>query len=205
MKSSKLLLAIVAAITLLHVAAAHAAGVDMTEARRAVAREDDVRIDAQLLQDTVSNGSPIGVTYQIQNLSASSVAIADKVTDVSYDPETRTITIAFGCEVPTDGILPKLTIITAGQTKAFNGGGMARFANPVRGPFATPPAFVQIKVNILRDPAPFAAAGPRMSDELFDRWLESNDAIFLNSLPVRYSPRGTMPAVDASQRMASMR
>jgi hypothetical protein len=203
-KSSKLFLVILAAVVLLHAAAARAAGVDMNDPRRALGREDDVRIDAQLLRDSVSIGSPIGVTYQIHNLTAGPIAIADRITDISYDAESLTITLSVGSEVPPDGVMPKMTVIMPGEKKTFSGGGMLHVRTPARAPSTAAPRYVQIKVNIQRNPAPFVAvaSGSRMSDPLFSQWLESNDAIFLNSLPVRYNPRGTMPGIDASQRRA---
>src|SRR5213079_3094009 len=81
-------------------AAAEAATIDMKDPKRAVGREDDVRVDAELARDSISSPVRIGVTYQVQNLTAASIAIADKIADTSYDPETQTITIAFGAEVP---------------------------------------------------------------------------------------------------------
>ena len=58
---------------------------------------------------------------------------------------------------------------------------------------------MQIKVNVLRDLVPFhallqqQARSPHpvaLSDDLFAQWLESNESIFLNSVPVRFDPRG---------------
>jgi len=49
--------------------AGQAARIGMKDRRRAVGAEDDVRVDAQLTTEFVSARSPIGVTYQIQNLS----------------------------------------------------------------------------------------------------------------------------------------
>jgi hypothetical protein len=63
-------------------------------------------------------------------------------------------------------------------------------------------------VTILRDLTPFVElirnqsptrTGQPLSDELFDRWLEGSDTIFLNTLPVAWSPRDGS-SVDASQR-----
>ncbi len=103
MKPSKLFYALIATIVLLHAAAATADSINMDDPRRTVGREDNVRIDAQLVQDTVSPGTPIGVAYQIQNLSAAPVAIADKVASATYDQDSRTITLSIGSEVPDDG------------------------------------------------------------------------------------------------------
>src|SRR6266508_2349337 len=102
MRSSKVFLA----IAVFHVAAVYAAHIDMNDPRRALGREDDIRVDAQLVQDTVSSGSPVGVTYRIENLTPEPVAVADKVCDVSYDVESRTITVAVGSEVPKAGMMP---------------------------------------------------------------------------------------------------
>jgi hypothetical protein len=199
-KPSKLLFALLAAIVLLHAAAASAGSIDMDDPRRVVGREDGVRVDAQLLQDTVSPGSPIGVTYQVQNLGAVPVAIADRDTSATYDADSRTITVAIGSEVPKDGRMPHVVTIAPGETKLFRTGATpALAAATVRATMAAP-RYVQVKVSILRDLAPFAqliaqqpaaphAAGVVLSDALFDRWFESNDTIVLNTVPVRYSPR----------------
>jgi hypothetical protein len=49
-----------------------------------------------------------------------------------------------------------------------------------------------VKVNLLRDLAPFDAliarqrdaSQPLLPESLFETWLQSNDAIFLNAIPV---------------------
>ena len=53
---------------LISTAAAHAAHVDMKEPRRAVGRDNDIRIDAMLTQETLSAGNSIGVICQIENI-----------------------------------------------------------------------------------------------------------------------------------------
>jgi hypothetical protein len=214
-KTSRLFYVLIAAIVLLHAAAATAAGIDMNDPRRTVGREGDVRIDAQLVQDTVSPGSPIGVTWQIENLSATPVAVADKVMDATYDADSRTITFAIGSEVPQDGKMPHVVTIAPGEKKLFRAGATPILAGAaVRSPLGAP-RFVQVKVSILRDLAPFAqliaaqsqakpghAAQP-LSDELFDQWFESNDTIFLNTVPVRFSSRRSMSGFASADQRAS--
>jgi hypothetical protein len=206
MKLSKVWLALFP-LTLLYAAAASAAGIDMDDPRRALGREGDVRIDAQLLRDTVSPNSTIVVTYQVQNLSTAMLAIADKVADSSYDEETRTITVALGSEVPPDGSLPHMTVVRPGETKVLQSTARAAMtAAAMRASMASVPRYVQVKVAVLRDVTPFAplidqqqakGARHRLSDELFDRWIESSDTIFLNAIPVRFTP-GEMS--DAERR-----
>ena len=210
MKSSRLFLAIVTAIVLLHAAAASAARVDMKDPRRLVGREDDIRIDAQIFQDTVSPSSPLNVTYQVHNLTAAPVAIAHKIADISYDNETGIITLSLGSEVPMDGTLPQMTVIGPGQQKTLTGGAVFHAAIPaVRSPFLVVPRLVQVKVNVLRNVGPFAEMIERqtqtslpqtLDDRLFDQWLESNDAIFLNTIPVQWRPKGRMSGMEADQR-----
>lgn len=197
MKSSKLSLALIASITLIHAAAANAAGIDMNDPRRALGREGDVRVDAQLVRDTVSPGAPIGVTYQIQNFSDSTVAIAAKVSDASYDEDTRTITLALGSEVPPDGNMPQMVVIPPGEKKLLQSAATPKLhAAASRAAFAALPRYVQVKVAIMRDIQPFSAlieeqdgrTKRRLSDELFEKWFECNDTIFLNSVPVQFVP-----------------
>lgn len=196
---------VVFAAVLLTAAVAQAARVDMKDPRRALGSDDDVRIDAEVPRDTVSPDSPISVTYQVENLSSGWIAIADKVSDLSYDPESRTITLSLGAEVPAN-TLPHLTAIAPGEKKTFIGGAVGHIAVPSRGPFTAAPRYVQIKVNVLRDLTAFrvvlekqaqAAAPPvAMTAAMFDAWLDASDSILLNTIPVRWSPRSHGPSAE---------
>lgn len=207
MKSSKLLFALIAAIALIHAAAASAATTaDMDDPRRVVGRENDVRIDAWLVQDTVSPGAPVGVTWQIQNFSSSPVAVADKIAAASYDSDSATITLSIGSEVPEEGKMPHVVLIAPGEKKVFSAG-----ATPMYNPNAmkagvNAPRFVQVKVTVLRNLAPFdkLRGGQTLSDAQFEKWFESNDTIFLNTVPVRFAPRGRN-GFDVATRDASSR
>ena len=201
MKSSKLFIAIVATIVVLSAAAASAAGVDMKDPRRATGREDDIRIDALILQEALTSQSGIHVTYQIRNLTEDAVAIADRISETSYDSDSQTITLSIGSEVPASGAMPHVVVIGPGETKVLAGGATLHVPVPnVRSPFTSVPRFVQIKVNVLRNLKPFEQlivqqqhaaqttqqVAQKLDDALFEKWVESNDAIFLNSVPVRW-------------------
>ena len=203
MRHRNVLLSVLSAAILITTTTANAARVDMKDPRRAVGREDDVRIDAELTRDTIASPAKIGVTYQIQNLTRSAIAFADKVSDASWDPETQTITVAFGAEVPDGANMPHLVIIAAGETKTFSGGGSVAFvASNVRSPWTNVPRYVQIKVTLLRDLKPFeklidqqnrTAAAPPLSNDAFDHWVNSVGSVLLNPIPVHYqgkSPEG---------------
>jgi len=202
---------VVAAMAAMVVSAAvHAATIDMNDPLRAKAREDNVRIDAQLLSDTVSPGSPIGVTWQIQNLTAAPVAVDTKHVAATYDPDSLTITLAIGSEVPDDGNMPAMVVIAPGESKVFTGGANAAISPAAVRAMNGAPRYVQVKVSILRDIERFlpliqshSARPQRLSDELFEQWFESADTIFLNTLPVMWSAKPSK-GVDAEQR-GSMR
>ena len=204
MKSSKQLVPIFAAAVLLSTAAAHAAHVDMKDPRRALGREDDIRVDAQLFQDAISSSTPVNVTYQVQNLTDEPIAIADKVISVSYDEDSRTITLSVGAEIP-EKTMPHLVVIGPGAKKTLTAGGVVNVAVPsTRSSLA--PQYFQVRVNVLRDLTAFgdlitrssqAAAPIPIPAALFDTWIDAVDTILCNSVPVRWSnqaPRNTPTA-----------
>ena len=197
-------------VSLLVAAAASAAHVDMNDPRRALGREDNIRIDAELLQQSLSPSSAISVTYQVENLTAGTIGVADKISDVTFDPDTATVTFEIGAEVPTGTTMPHVVTIGPGQKRVLMAGGILHVAVPrQRTPWSAVPRYVQIKVNVLRDVTPFevllaqqakAAVAPALSGDLFEKWVDVNDAVFLNSIPVRWSGRDEQAGTDVAER-----
>lgn len=197
MKSSPFKFLAATSFYLLGSLSALAARVDMTDPRRALAREDDVRIDAQLLQQELFSSSPLTITWQIQNLSPQPVAVADRTTEIDYDPDTSTIVVSIGAEIPEGTSMPHLVVIHPGQKQVFSSGGTVHIATPhVRTPWTLVPHYVQVKVVILRNLTQFAplieaqmktAVQPPLPNEMFDPWVEASEAVFLNPIPVRWS------------------
>ncbi len=193
MQSSKPFLAAMAT-TVIAAASAMAAHVDLKDPKRAVGREGDVRVDAQLTQDTLSQALPINVMYQIENLSAIAVAIADKVLDTTFDPDARTITLSIGAEVPPGPNMPHLVIIRPGEKRVLAGGALLHVVTPdTRTPWTAVPRFIQIQVTMLRDITPFvslieqqgkATAAVPFPSDMFDRWVENSESVLLNAIPV---------------------
>ena len=208
MKSSSRI-AVAVAVFLLVSSTASAAGVDFKDPRRALGREDDIKVDAQMLQETLSAGSPISVTYQIENLTSAPIAIADKIADATFDADSQTITLSIGAEIPSGTAMPHLTTIAPGQTRAFRIGASAQVLIPnAKSPWAHVPRFVQITVNVLRDLKPFAkliaqqtqsAAAPPLPNDLFDTWVASVSSVELNVLPVRWSNEQHGPTAEMAR------
>ncbi len=210
MKSSRVFFLIFATVSLFEVAAAQAARVDMNDLRRAVGREDDVRIDAELTQETVASGSPVAVTYQVENLSKDPIAIAEKECDVTFDADDQAVVVSIGLDVPKNGVMPKLVVLQPNEKKTFTAGGVVHVQAPAtNNPFIPVPRYVQIEVNVLRGLSSFNALIERqvhgtapvaLDDAHFEQWLESNDTILLNQIPVQYSANPKNGVTDASQR-----
>lgn len=200
-----------AATTLTCTTTAFAARVDMNDPRRALALDDDIRIDAQLSDDSIGSGSAINVTFQVQNNSGQPVALATKVCDSSYDAESQTVTISIGSEVPNGTTMPHLSVVKPGEARTFTALAAMHIVLPaVRSPFIAYPRYVQVKVNLLRDLTQFSeliaqqreASQPPLPESLFETWLQSNDAIFLNAIPVHWK-NGRSPADQNGADVAS--
>ncbi|MGZ7032069.1 MAG: hypothetical protein ACXVIJ_08870 [Thermoanaerobaculia bacterium] len=207
MKSSRWFLA----VSFLVAVSSHAARVDMADPKRAVGREDDIRIDAQILSDSIASNSPIHVVYQVENLTPYFIAVADRICAATYDAESRTIVLDIGAEVPGNASMPHLVVIAPGEKRSFSAGATPHILLPAqRSPFVPEPRFVQIKVNILRDTTAFTQliaqqahtpqTAVRLAAELFDKWLDSNDAIYTNSVPVQWAGRAREGMAGADQR-----
>jgi hypothetical protein len=190
-------IAVAVAVFLLVRSTAHAGGVDFKDPRRALGREDNIKVDAQMLQETLSPGCPISVTYQVENLTSAPIAVADKIADATFDADSQTITVSIGAEIPEGTAMPHLTMIAPGQTRAFRIGASPQVVvADAKSPWAHVPRFVQIVVNVLRDVKPFAnliaqqansAVAPPLPNDLFDTWVASVSSVELNVLPVRWS------------------
>jgi hypothetical protein len=149
------------------------------------------------------------VTYQVENLSPAPIAIADKVSDTSFDPDTRTIILSLGAEVPPGPMLPHLVVILPGEKRVLTGGATLHMAVPtLRTPWTAIPKYVQIRVAVLRDITPFAvlierqirgAIAPPLPNEMFDRWVESTDSVFLNSIPIYWKNQNRRGTAESDQ------
>lgn len=211
MRSSKLF-AVVALSSIGYIA--NAAQVDFKDPKRALGREDDVRIDAQLADDTLSASSPITVTYQIENLSKSTVAIADKVAESDYDAESQTITLSVGAEVPKGTTMPHMVVIKPGEKRTLTSGSFTHIAvSSVRTPWTSIPRYVEIKVTLLRDVNPFATLIAKQDEsrtplqfpnDMFDRWVEGSDSVFLNSIPIQWKA-GADGGAESNRRASAGR
>ncbi|HJT16167.1 MAG TPA: hypothetical protein VJ853_02205 [Thermoanaerobaculia bacterium] len=208
MKSSKPFVFAVAA-TLIGASVAAAAHVDMNDPRRALGRDGDVRVDAELAQEAVRPNAPLTVTYQVQNFSNHPIAIADKITDTDFDRDSLTITLSIGAEIPPGTQLPHLAVINPGEKRVMTTGALIHVAVPnVRTRWTAVPRYVQVKVTVLRDVSAFSklidqqqksATVVAFPADLFERWVEASDSIMLNTIPVYWNDGGRRGTAESDQ------
>src|SRR5205807_9209109 len=82
--------------------------INMKEPRRMVGTENNVRVDAEIYGEEMIQGSSISIKYEITNQRATPILIADLIAQSNYDPDTRTVTIDVGAEIPGEELLPRL-------------------------------------------------------------------------------------------------
>jgi hypothetical protein len=175
--------------------------INMKEPRRMVGTENDVRVDAELYGEEMIQGSSIAIKYEITNQRATPILIADLIAQSNYDPDTRTVTIDIGSEIPGEELLPRLIAIPSGERRTFNTGAHISIPIVPNSPWTPKPRALQLRVSFLGDPAPFvklvdiperSVRDKKLADELFPKWVERNETVTTNALPMRWQgPRTT--------------
>ena len=187
--------------------------VNLKEPRRVVGTENDVRIDAEIDADSLTASQTINLKYDISNRRQMAIAIADLLPESSYDPETRTVTIGIGTEVPGEQMLPRLVVIRPGETKSFVAAARVTILIPAGAPspFIRYPNALRVKVNFLGDTEPFAKLisipergvhDPTLAADLFPKWLERNETLITGTVPMRWgaAPDDVAPPVSTPAR-----
>jgi len=185
--------------------------VDMKEARRVVGTESDVRVDAEVYGDRLGPNITLPVKYDVTNHRKTTILIADLLPESNYDPETHMVTISIGSEIPGEQFLPRLIPIRPGERRSFSTAAhVVIVANP-GSPWVPRPNALRLKVNFLSDPMPFekliaipekALHDPVLAAQLFPKWVEGNETVFTNTLPMRWNtvPDEPTPATTPSRR-----
>ena len=199
-------------LLLVAAACASAPAVDMKEPRRLVGTENDVRIDAEITTEQISPSARVPIKYDVTNNRATPIAIAELLPDTQYDPESLVLTVTLGSEVPGMEFLPRLVVVNPGQKKSFTVTASVKVVVP-GGPSAlvSVPQGLRLKLNFLTDIAPFqklidiperVVHDPQLASEIFPKWVEGNESVYTNALPMRWMPAGMTdePAPEPPRR-----
>lgn len=167
--------------------------VDMKEPRRVVGTDNNVRIDAEVYGDRLSPSVSLPVKYDITNSRAKTILIADLLPESNYDPDTHTVTISIGAEIPGEQFLPRLIPIRSGERKSFSAVAHVVIGATMNSPWVPRPNAVRLKVNFLGDTTPFekliaiperAVHDPELAAQIFTKWVEGNETVITNTLPM---------------------
>jgi len=177
------------------VSSAKPGSIDMKEPRRMVGTENNVRVDAEIYGEDMIQGASISIKYDVTNQRSSPILIADLIAQTNYDPETRMVTIDIGSEIPGEELLPRLISIPSGARRSFNTGAHINIRMPLNSPWTPKPRALQLRVNFLGETAPFvklidiperAVHDRQLAAELFPKWVEGNETVTTNALPMRW-------------------
>ena len=169
--------------------------INMKEPRRMVGTENDVRIDAEIYGDEMGQGSNIAIKYDITNQRAQPILVADLIPQANYDPDTRTVTVDIGSEIPGEEFLPRLISIPSGARRSFTTGARVNIIVSLQSPWTPRPNALQLRVNFLGQAGPFmklidiperAVRDKQLAAELFPKWVEGNETVTTSSLPMRW-------------------
>lgn len=168
---------------------------ESTEPRRAVGTESGVRLDVEIFSEQLTTNASIPIKYEITNHRDKTILVADLIPEGGYDPETQTVTVNLGTEIPGENFLPRLIAIRPEERKSFSTAAhVVIAANPVT-PWTPHPNGVRVRLNFLENTAMFtplidipekAVHDPKLADALFQKWVESNETVVTNVLPMRW-------------------
>lgn len=160
-----------------------------------VGTENNVRVDAEIYGEDLVQGTSISIKYDITNQRPQPILIADLNPQSNYDPDTRTLTIDIGSEIPGEQLLPRLISIPSGARRSFQTGAHVNVRVPMQSPWTPKPNALQLRVNFLGDTGPFlklidiperAVNDPKLAAEIFPKWIEGNETVTTNALPMRW-------------------
>ncbi len=169
--------------------------VHRAQERRIIGSENGLRVEAFVNGDSFKDSS-VSVQYDIINDRATPVAVAELIPVSTYDADQRTITLEIGSEVPGVELLPRLLVIPPGAKMSFTAAARTNVVRPGEG-VTLPPSSFRLKVNFLGDTKPFeqligiperAVHDPDLANKLFPQWLERNEIVITNTLPMRWAP-----------------
>jgi hypothetical protein len=181
---------------------------DLKHGLKAVGSESDVVVTAEIYNGNyISTASTITIVYEVQNRRTTPIAVADIVPSTSYDAQSRTILVQLGSEVPGSELLPRLVEIAPGMSQKFTAGAHTNIQVPYIGAMLAVPRQLQIKINFLGDVQPFvkllnisqkAVHDRTLASELFPQWVEQNETVLMNTLPVHWTISAATTQPDAA-------
>lgn len=165
---------------------------ELKEMKSAVGTDDNVKVEAHLYAGDVNPSSVVQIICTVQNERPDPILVADLNTQTDYDPDSRTITVTLGSEIPINNSVSKLVRVDPGQTREFKKGARMNVFPATQSRMMPVPMFVRLKVNFLGAIQPFLSLLTGKADmqaaarQIFPAWIEHNEAIETNTIPIRW-------------------
>ena len=175
---------------------------ESTEVRRAVGTESGVRLDVEIYSENLTTNSSIPIKYDVTNHRNQTILIADLIPQGTYDPDTQTVTVNLGTEIPGEQFLPRLISVRPEERKTFTTAAHLVIAANPGTPWTPRPNGVRVRLNFLENGTMFsplvdipekAVHDPKLAAALFQKWVETNETVDTNILPMRW--QGGLAAV----------
>jgi hypothetical protein len=122
--------------------------------------------------------------------------------------------VDIGSEIPGEEFLPRLISIPSGGKKSFSAAAhVSILQNPNATPFVPRPNALRLRVNFLGDPKPFAqlidiperaVRDPKLAAALFPKWVEQNETLVTNALPMHWRAAAPMDITTPPGRRRGM-
>lgn len=170
---------------------------EQEEPRRALGTQNDVRIDVAVYSDRLTPNTVVPIRWDITNHRDKTILVADLIPNAMYDPDTRTVTVDLGSEIPGENFLPRLIAVRPEERKTFSGSAHVNIAaNPASSPWTPKPNGIRVRLNFLDDTTTFAPLidikekavyDPKLADALFQKWVDNNETVVTNTLPMRWA------------------
>lgn len=168
--------------------------VESREVRRALGTENGVRLDVEIAGESLTPNSSIAIKYDITNHRNKTILFADLIPQANYDPETQTVTVNLGTEIPGE-FLPRLIAVRPEERKSFSTAAHVVIAANPGTPWTPRPNGVRVRLNFLDDSTTFsklieipekAVYDPKLAADLFQKWVDNNETVVTNVLPMRW-------------------
>ena len=162
-----------------------------------VGTENNVRVDAEIYGEDMIQGTSIAIKYDDHQPAL--IADPDRRSDPADRPTIPTRARSRSTSArrfPGEEFLPRLISIPSGERRTFNTGAHINIPHAAQLPLAPKPRRAAAPRQLPRRSRPVREAGrhpgesacaiTKLADELFPKWVERNETVTTNALPMRW-------------------
>lgn len=149
---------------------------DFSKSERVLGLDDDVRVEAIVFADPLQRNG-VRIICDVENRRADPIVIYDVHSLAIYDPDTHTLTVNLGAEVPSRDA--EAVAILSAESRRFEQTVSFDSIPPVLRRMTN---FVKVRLHFLRESVQLAGPGEDLPSVV--RWAEYKRTVDTNSVPV---------------------